>query len=62
MRELLLLTIAGALFAAPQHPLFDSPSDAVPVRYKLDLTLDPAKDTFSGIVDHQTCRCARHTP
>jgi len=50
MRELLLLTIAGALFAAPQPPAFRLPSDAVPVRYKLDLTLDPAKDTFSGIV------------
>ncbi len=50
MRELLLLTIAGALFAAPQPPAFRLPSDAVPVRYKLDLTLDPAKDTFSGVV------------
>jgi alanyl aminopeptidase len=50
MRELLLLTIASALFAAPQPPAFRLPSDAVPVRYKLDLTLDPAKDAFSGVV------------
>lgn len=50
MKTLLLLTIAGALFAAPQPPSFRLPSDAVPVRYQLDLTLDPAKDTFSGVV------------
>ncbi len=50
MKELLLLTIAGALFAAPQPPAFRLPSDALPVRYKLDLTLDPAKDSFSGVV------------
>src|SRR5271157_5570212 len=50
MKQLLLLTIAGALFAAPQPPTFRLPSDAVPARYRLDLTLDPAKDTFSGVV------------
>ena len=50
MRKLLLLTIAGALFAAPQPPAFRLPSDAVPIRYNLDLTLDPAQDTFSGVM------------
>ncbi|MGD0578713.1 MAG: M1 family metallopeptidase [Bryobacteraceae bacterium] len=50
MKTLILLTIAGALFAAPQPPVFRLPSDAVPARYRLELTLDPAKDSFSGIV------------
>ncbi|MGO9242653.1 MAG: M1 family aminopeptidase [Bryobacteraceae bacterium] len=50
MRTLFLLTIAGALFAAPQPPAFRLPSDAVPARYNLELTLDPAQDAFSGIV------------
>jgi len=50
MRTLFLLTFAGALFAAPQPPAFRLPSEAVPARYKLELTLNPAQDTFSGIV------------
>jgi len=50
MKTLLLLTFAGALYAAPQPPAFRLPSEAVPARYWLELTLDPAKDTFSGVV------------
>ena len=50
MKSLLLLSLAGGLLAAPQPPTLRLPTDAAPVRYKLDLTLDPAKDTFSGVV------------
>ena len=50
VKTLFLLTIAGALLAAPQPPAFRLPSGAVPAHFKLDLTLDPAKDTFSGVV------------
>jgi hypothetical protein len=41
----------GALrsaFAAQQPTKFRLPTDIVPTRYKLDLTLDPGKTEFSG--------------
>ena len=50
MKSLLLLTLAGTLLAAPQLPTLRLPTDAVPSRYKLELTLDPAKTEFSGEV------------
>jgi hypothetical protein len=50
MKSLLLLALGGALFAAPQPPTLRLPSDAVPARYNLELTLDPAKADFSGVV------------
>lgn len=50
MKSLLLFTFAGTLLAAPQPPTLRLPTDAVPSRYKLELTLDPAKTDFSGEV------------
>ena len=50
MKSLLLLAFAGTLLAAPQPPALRLPSDVVPLRYKLDLTLDPSKTDFSGAV------------
>ena len=50
MKSLLLFTLAGTLLAAPQPPTLRLPTDAVPSRYKLELTLDPAKTEFSGEV------------
>jgi alanyl aminopeptidase len=50
MKSLFLLAFAGTLLAAPQPPVLRLSSDVVPSRYKLDLTLDPAKTDFSGAV------------
>lgn len=50
MKSLFLLVFAGTLLAAPQPPALRLSSDVVPSRYKLDLTLDPAKTDFSGAV------------
>lgn len=50
MKSLFLLAFACTLFAAPQPPALRLPTDVVPVRYNLDLTLDPAKTDFSGVV------------
>ena len=50
MKSLLLFTLAVTLLAAPQPPTLRLPTDAVPSRYKLELTLDPAKTEFSGEV------------
>ena len=50
MKSLLLLALGGALLAAPQPPTLRLPTDALPARYSLELTLDPAKTDFSGVV------------
>ncbi len=50
MKRVFLLTLAGTLLAAPQPPTLRLPTDVVPSRYKLELTLDPAKNDFSGAV------------
>jgi len=50
MKSLLLLTLAGTLLAAPQPPALRLPADVVPSRYKLELSLDPAKTDFTGVV------------
>jgi len=50
MKSLLLLTLAGTLLAAPQPPALRLPADVAPARYKLELTLDPAKTSFDGVM------------
>src|SRR5947209_5532289 len=47
-KALLPLIFGGALFAAQSPPGLRLPSDSVPTRYKLDLTLDPGKTEYSG--------------
>lgn len=50
MTRLLLFVLVGALWGAPQPPSFRLPADAAPSRYQLEMTLDPAKDDFSGAI------------
>jgi alanyl aminopeptidase len=50
MKSVFLLAITGSLLAAPQPPALRLPTDVVPARYSLDLTLDPGKTEVSGVV------------
>ena len=50
MKSLFLLTLAGVLLSAQQPPTLRLPTDVAPSRYQLEMTLDPAKDDFSGEV------------
>lgn len=50
MKSLFLLTLAGTLLAAPPPPTLRLPTDVVPSHYKLELSLDPSKNDFSGDV------------
>ncbi len=51
MKCFFLLTLAGTLLAAaPQPPALRLPTDVTPVRYALEMNLDPAKTDFSGSV------------
>jgi alanyl aminopeptidase len=46
---LLILSVAASTAGPPQPPTLRLPSDVAPSRYALELTLDPAKDDFSGV-------------
>jgi len=51
MKAILFALPACTLSAAQQPSLFRLPSDAVPTRYQLNLTLDPEKTDYSGDVE-----------
>jgi len=50
MKSVFLLAFSGMLLAAPPPPALRLPTDVVPARYNLELSLDPAKTDFSGVV------------
>ncbi|CAN5186784.1 hypothetical protein BH11MYX1_BH11MYX1_05460 [soil metagenome] len=41
---------ATPLTAEPQPPAFRLPSTAHPIRYQVDLTIDPANEDFTGAI------------
>jgi hypothetical protein len=50
MRFAAFLLFSVAAFAAlPLPPAFVLPDDVVPKKYFVDLTIDPAKETFEGL-------------
>ncbi len=44
-----VLSSALGFAALPPPPAFTLPDDVVPTKYVVDLTIDPAKDTFDGV-------------
>ena len=44
------LLLLSAAVAPPQPPALRLPPDVAPIRYALELSLDPAQDDFSGVV------------
>jgi aminopeptidase N len=50
MKSLLLLAVGCTLLASPQPPALRLPTDVVPSRYHLELSLDPARTDFAGVV------------
>ncbi len=48
----LLAALCGSIFAASQPPKLRlaEVQDVAPTRYRVELTLDPAKDNFSGVI------------
>jgi alanyl aminopeptidase len=48
LRKLVCALLSAAVLRAA--PSFLLPTDAVPVKYKLDLTVDPARPTFDGAI------------
>ena len=51
MKAILFALLASTLSTAQQPPSFRLPSDTVPTRYQLNLTLDPEKTDYSGDVE-----------
>jgi cytosol alanyl aminopeptidase len=51
LRLFLLFCAAAGIYAAPQPPALRLGDQVKPVHYAVHLTLDPAKDNFSGVVD-----------
>src|SRR5882757_2119081 len=50
-RILTILMLPAVCYAQNQTPKFRLPTSVVPLRYSVDLTVIPDKDTFTGTVD-----------